>query len=320
MRLSGTGIPPVSQLAAVNPSSTSFKRYFDPAAARAKPLDSTWVPLDAIAPSLVSATVKAEDSRFFQHRGVDWQSIAEVLRAWVSTRRPISGASTITQQLARNLYLTPDRSLVRKLREIRLARRIERAVSKPRILELYLNVVEWGGGAWGCAAASRYYFDKTPADLDLFESTFLVSLLPAPKAGLSGRHAERSRVSHVLLVYQLLLSGLADPDVCALAVDRVFVLHGLVKAGTPLLDALSASAHTSVSPNATFLRDLVATIGVEPLPPAAMLSSQCGFEQERLALRRLRERFGASSLRQVLETGSYSQLGERAQAPQTSAG
>lgn len=307
--------PPVSALAVTNPGETSFMRYF--AAARpdgAPRIAAAWTPLDALAPVLVSALVKSEDPRFFEHRGVDWLTTARVAVMSLRQRHAMGGASTITQQLARNLYLVPSRSIRRKLREAVLALRIERAVSKARVLELYLNLVDWGGGAWGCAAASRHYFGKTPRDLDLFESTFLVTLLPAPNAGLSGRHAYRSRRKQFLVLYLMLLSGLADPEACAVCSERMRELHRLTAEGVPLIDALAASAQVTGSTDTAFLREMVMTLGVAPLAATTILASHCGYAQQGMAFRRLRERFGVDVLKQVIVTSSYAPMRQHAAA------
>lgn len=309
---------PIERLAIDNPHETSFMRLFGATSPEATPRVAAWAPLDAMAPVFVAAAVKSEDPRFFEHRGVDWVTIRNVARGSIRSRRIVGGASTITQQLARNLYLTPRRSVVRKLREFRLAWRIERRVSKARVLELYLNLVEWGGGAWGCVAASEYYFGKAPRDLDLFESTFLTSLLPAPRAGLSGRHARRSQQSQLWTTASMLLSGLADPGACAACRDRVRELHRLVAAGTPLVEALAASARVTASADAAFLRDVATALDIVPVPPAAILTSHCGYAQQRLVSGRLRERFGGAAVQQVLASGgNMTALKAHANAPRT---
>jgi monofunctional biosynthetic peptidoglycan transglycosylase len=302
--------PPIGALATANPRQTSFMRH---AAARRPNRPASlpaggWIPLTAISPLLIAAAVNAEDPRFFDHHGVDWSAVRRALREAKRARRIVRGASTITQQLARNLYLTPARSLVRKLRELRLAVRLERALSKPRILELYLNVVEWGVGVWGCSAAAEHYFQKTPRDLDLFESTFLVSLLPAPTAAMSGRNAMRSRSVQVSLAHWLFLSGLVTGQECAMCSHRVQRLHGMLAAGTPLPEALVQSKQVDTGLDGTVLDCLAAELGLARLDPVDLITSRCGSDQQRTALGRVRERFGDAVLFEVDRTGDYALL------------
>jgi membrane carboxypeptidase/penicillin-binding protein len=306
-------VPRVEDLWCVNPTETSYMRVFgapDRAAAYA------WTPLSSIAPLLPNALIRAEDPRFFDHHGVDWWGIGQVLRKALRTGRLKSGASTITQQLARNLYLTPRRSLGRKLREILLARRLSRTLTKTRVLELYLNLVEWGPGVWGAAAASDYYFAKAPGDLDLFEATFLVTLLPAPKSGLAGRRARRSRRVQLSVCHQLLLAGLASADACALCSARVRELHRLVAEGMPLRTALAQSAHVSAAGESEFLRDIVADLRLERIPPDEMLTARCrDRQQQRAAFERLVARFGEEPVREFFATGCYAGFMNHPAAP-----
>jgi membrane peptidoglycan carboxypeptidase len=302
--------PPVRALATSNPSETAFMRHV---AARGganagRPRADAWTALTAISPLLVAAVVKAEDPRFFDHHGADWEAVARAIRDAVRARRIIRGASTITQQLARNLYLTPARSIRRKLRELQLALSIERTVAKPRILELYLNVIEWGAGIWGCAAASAHYFGKTPRDLDLFESTFLASLIPAPRAAIAGRNAVRGQRLQFSLASLLFLSGLATGRECAVCVHRARQLHRLLSAGMPLLPALASSTDVNAAGDDVLLDDLAAELGLPRLDGADLLVSRCGAAQERAAIARLRARVGDGVLLQVARTNDYAPL------------
>jgi monofunctional biosynthetic peptidoglycan transglycosylase len=150
-------------------------------------------PLDTISPLLQGTVILAEDDRFRAHHGIDFAEVAAALGldqrqgAWGTVRTVwrrrdrLRGASTITQQLARNLYLSPSRNPLRKLKEAVTALRLELALSKDRILELYLNVAEWGPGLWGADAASRAYFDVPPAALNLWQAASLAATLPHPR-------------------------------------------------------------------------------------------------------------------------------------------
>ncbi|MFQ6112728.1 MAG: transglycosylase domain-containing protein [bacterium] len=140
-----------------------------------------WLPLSAIAANLQKAVIISEDDTFFEHKGVNLQMVKEAFKVNLTRRRYARGASTITMQLARNAFLTKEKSLIRKLKEIIVARRIEESLTKGQILELYLNIVEWGENIYGAEAAAQYYFGKAAYELNLAESSLLASILPNPK-------------------------------------------------------------------------------------------------------------------------------------------
>lgn len=139
-----------------------------------------WVPYNAVAEDLKKAILLSEDTSFFSHRGIDFFELKEAVKKDLEVGKFRRGGSTITMQLARNLYLSPSKNPLRKLREILIAWQLEQALSKKRILELYLNVIEWGRGIYGAEAASQHYFSKRAADLDLLEAASLAALLPNP--------------------------------------------------------------------------------------------------------------------------------------------
>ncbi len=139
------------------------------------------VPLARIAPSLRRAVVVAEDARFWSHEGVDWDAVQEAVEKNWKEKELGHGASTITQQLAKNLYLSPSRTPWRKLREWAISRRLERELSKKRILELYLNVIEFGRRTYGAQAAALRYFGKPAAELSETEAATLAAVIPSPR-------------------------------------------------------------------------------------------------------------------------------------------
>ena len=149
------------------------------------------VPLSRISPVLVRAAVAAEDARFYVHTGVDWAAVRGALEKDWDGRNLRHGASTITQQLAKNLYLSPRRTLLRKLREWAIARKLERTLTKRRILELYLNVVEFGARTFGAEAAARRYFGKSAARLSDLEAATLAAVIPSPRLYDPVRHSQR---------------------------------------------------------------------------------------------------------------------------------
>jgi monofunctional biosynthetic peptidoglycan transglycosylase len=148
---------------------------------------TSWRPLSRISPHLVRAVVAAEDARFCQHPGVDWEAIdLAIERAEEDGRRP-RGASTITMQTVKNLMLWPQPHYVRKLIEIPLAYMADAWWGKPRVLELYLNIAEWGPGIFGAEAASRYHFGRGASELTASQAALLAASLPNPKMRRAGR-------------------------------------------------------------------------------------------------------------------------------------
>ncbi len=145
------------------------------------PRNRNWTPIGAIPSSLKKAVVAAEDANFYAHEGVDYEAIREAIKADIQKGRFVRGGSTITQQVAKNVFLSREKTVSRKIKELILARRIDDVLSKRRILELYLNVVELGPMIYGVGHASRYYFGKSPSSLSVRESAFLASMLPGPK-------------------------------------------------------------------------------------------------------------------------------------------
>jgi len=142
--------------------------------------DWRFTPYSGIAPALKRAVLVAEDIRFFEHHGFDYGEMKTALEDALEEREVPRGASTITQQLAKNLWLSPSRNPLRKVKEAILTWQLERKLSKTRILELYLNVAELGPGLYGAGAASRRYFGKSPADLSEDEAAQLAASLPNP--------------------------------------------------------------------------------------------------------------------------------------------
>ena len=192
--------PNVTSLARRPPATTAFIerwRAAQRAAGRDDRVDRRWVPYGRIAPSLKVAVLVAEDINFFSHDGFDRGEIRKALSQAIEDREMPRGASTITQQLAKNLWLSPSRDPFRKAREAILTWQLEHALGKQRILELYLNVVEFGPGAWGAESASRRYFGMAAANLGDDEAARLAAALPSPatwhpgsSSTAAGRHAE----------------------------------------------------------------------------------------------------------------------------------
>ena len=174
-------LPDVSLLKKTNPTITALieqraaERHSSPRPIR------TWASYNSISPHLRNAVLIAEDSSFFQHSGYDIDEIKESVKRNWREKRFARGASTITQQLAKNLYLSTSRNPLRKVREFFIAQELERSLSKQRIFEIYLNVIEWGDGIYGIEPASRRYFGKSASELLPEESAILAAMIPNPR-------------------------------------------------------------------------------------------------------------------------------------------
>ncbi len=141
----------------------------------------SWANLREISPIAVAAIVMSEDSAFWQHNGFDWDQLRDAMETNLKKGRFARGGSTITQQVIKNVYLSREKTILRKIKEAVLTMRIERHVNKKRILEIYLNVAELGPGIYGIGPAAHYYFHKSPSELNAREGAFLAMLLPSPK-------------------------------------------------------------------------------------------------------------------------------------------
>jgi monofunctional biosynthetic peptidoglycan transglycosylase len=144
-------------------------------------IDQRWVPYSKISPYLIKAVLIAEDDKFWNHEGFDYEAIQKAIEKDLKAKKFKFGGSTITQQLARNLFLSPEKSLTRKFSEAVITWRMEKVLSKKRILELYLNVAEWGEGVFGAEAASRHYYGKSSSELSPEEAARLAAILPNPR-------------------------------------------------------------------------------------------------------------------------------------------
>ena len=167
-----------------NPSSSSFMdrrldalREKDPAAR----LAHTWVPNARISKNLKLAVIAAEDATFVDHEGFDWKGIEKAFEKNKKKGRVVAGGSTITQQLAKNLFLSGERSYVRKAQEAAITWMLEDRMDKERILEIYLNVVEWGNGVFGAEAAARHYYGISARELSREQAARLAAMLPNPR-------------------------------------------------------------------------------------------------------------------------------------------
>ncbi|WP_244147996.1 MULTISPECIES: monofunctional biosynthetic peptidoglycan transglycosylase [Prosthecochloris] len=177
-------LPDIAALRQHDPGKTAFMRYRERQWAEegrgALSIRQQWVPLSRISRNLQRAVVISEDDKFWDHRGFDYDAIVMAFEENIRSKTFALGASTITQQLAKNLFLSPSKNPVRKIKEALLTWRLERALSKRRILELYLNIAEWGDGVFGAEQASRHYFGKSARFLTPSQAARLAAVLPNP--------------------------------------------------------------------------------------------------------------------------------------------
>ncbi len=207
--------PDVSALKRNNPKKTAFMEFREKMweeEGKRKKVQQKWVYLPQISPYAIKAVIIAEDDKFWKHEGFDFQAMQKALEKDIKKKTFKAGGSTISQQLAKNLYLSPSKNPVRKLKEAILTWRIEQNLSKKRIIELYLNVAEWGDGIFGVEMAAQHHFGKPASALTAIEGAKLAAVLPSPlkynPAGeskyVSGR-AER--------IYQIMIKrGIVIPE------------------------------------------------------------------------------------------------------------
>jgi monofunctional biosynthetic peptidoglycan transglycosylase len=204
-------LPDVRSLATSNPTTTAFMELRERDAARAGKTSrhyQVWVPYSRISQNLKRAVLVAEDDAFWEHEGVDMEQLKISIRSDIEGKA-VRGGSTITQQLAKNLYLSPSRDPVRKLRELVIARRLEAAMPKARIFEIYLNVIEWGDGIWGVEAASRTYFGTSAASLAPDQAALLAGAIINPRVYSPGR--PNARLLRRQSIIRARMGGYAPP-------------------------------------------------------------------------------------------------------------
>jgi len=177
-----------------------------------KTITKTWVPITRISPYMLRAVVIAEDDKFWTHEGFDFDAMEKALEKDIKKKKLKAGGSTISQQLAKNLYLSPSKDPVRKVKEAILTWRIERNLSKRRIIEIYLNVAEWGDGIFGIEAAARHYFHKPASALGPQEAALLASVLPNPRK-YSPVSPSRYVSRRAAFIYKIMVRrGIVEPE------------------------------------------------------------------------------------------------------------
>lgn len=252
-------LPDVARLSRENPETTAFIAQY-----QGDRLAWQSVPLGQISPQLLLAVLVSEDIGFFSHRGFELADLRDAMRDAVAKGAPPRGASTITQQLAKNLWLSPSRNPLRKVKEALLTSQLERHLTKERILELYLNVAEFGTGVYGAEAAARHYFGKSAAELADHEAAQLAASLPRPSTWFPGsasagylRHVARIESRMARTEFLRLRLGLppADttgqvPDSLLLGWDSLLIADSLI-----VPDSLLAPDTTAPVPDTTRPRE-----------------------------------------------------------------
>ncbi|MBI5101425.1 MAG: monofunctional biosynthetic peptidoglycan transglycosylase [Nitrospirae bacterium] len=200
--------PDVSTLKKENPKKTAFMEYREKEwkkEGKKYKINQKWVPISSVSPYLIKAVLIGEDDKFWQHEGFDYEAMQKAIEKDIREKKFKLGGSTISQQLAKNVYLSPSKNPVRKLREAVITYRMEKAITKKRILEIYLNVAEWGDrGIFGIEAASNHYYGKSAAMLSPEEAARLAAVLPNPRKfdplGSSKYVTNRSRLIYNIMV------------------------------------------------------------------------------------------------------------------------
>ena len=245
--------PDVDRLKTEPPETTAFMERRKAELRRAGKDDSLryrWVSYERIAPTLRRAVLVSEDSQFYEHEGVDVEAMREALKRDWKQRKITHGGSTITQQLAKNLYLSPSRNPIRKIREYFIARSLERNLSKKRILELYLNVVEFGERVYGAEAAARHYFDRSAAALTADQAALLAGSLPNPRVMNPAKPNARLRARRKIILSRMRRWGYAaEKEV--LAAKEPAAETTTTELAPEITEEVEAEAETEVPADAT---------------------------------------------------------------------
>ena len=244
--------PNVEELVEHNPAKTAFMEYREAEWQREglsdKKIAQKWVPLRKVSQNLIKAVLIGEDDKFWQHEGFDYQAIERALEKNILAKKFKMGGSTISQQLAKNLYLSPSKNPVRKIKEAILTWRLEKTLSKRRILELYVNIAEWGDGIFGIGEAARHYYGVTPAKLSAKEASKLAAVLPNPIV-FSPTGSSRYVRNRSSLIYAIMRRrGIVVPDfkeVITLTPDTTVVDSVVIGVPQFLLDQAMSADSTS---------------------------------------------------------------------------
>lgn len=215
--------PDVSKFKKENPGKTAMMEYreaeFIQKGKRYR-IDQKWVLYNQISPYMTKAVLIGEDDKFWQHEGFDYEAMQKAVEKDIKAKKFKLGGSTISQQLAKNLYLSPSKNPIRKIREAIITWRIEKALSKKRILEIYLNIAEWGEGIFGIEAASRHYYGISAFSLSPEQSARLASVLPNPRR-FNPLGDQKYVVHRANLIYSIMVKrGIVLPEFDEISEDK----------------------------------------------------------------------------------------------------
>jgi monofunctional biosynthetic peptidoglycan transglycosylase len=270
--------PDVAPLAKEPPKTTAFmelRREQLRAAGKDDTIHYTWVPYARISPYLRRAVLVAEDDSFYEHHGVDVKGMQEAIEKDWEKKRLTHGGSTITQQLAKNLYLSPSRNPLRKIKEFFIARSLENHLTKKRILELYLNVVEMGENVYGAEAASQTYFDKHASELTPSQAALLAGCLPNPRVMSPAAPNKRLRSRQRMILSRMRRWGYLfekevltekKPEAPAPTTDTALEQTPPSDTATPAPTETSTTTETTGTAETTETTDTTATTDTTPQP------------------------------------------------------
>jgi len=208
-------LPDWSTLATQNPQTTQMMEFRKLEAfreGRTFKLDWRWIPLSEVSKPFIDTVVRMEDFRFWDHHGIEWGQIQNALKNLWMKRRIVTGGSTITQQVVKNLYLSPERSMVRKGVELLAAYNFEKQLSKERILEIYINLLELGEGIFGIESASQYWFHCRASELSPMQSIQMVLIIPSPRKRDPSNPSRQFSLLGNRLLFQLVTDGVVNSD------------------------------------------------------------------------------------------------------------
>lgn len=197
----------------INPDSTAFQRLQMSELEDENPKiqkRQQWVDYDKISPALKKALIAAEDAKFNDHDGFDWDGIEQAFDKNLSKGKIVAGGSTISQQLAKNLFLSPSRNPLRKIDEAIITVMLETLMDKQRIFEIYLNVIEWGEGIYGAEAAAKYYFNTSAKRLNTYQAAYLAAMVPNPRYYQDHRSTRHLQWKTSILLKRLKQSDIPD--------------------------------------------------------------------------------------------------------------
>jgi monofunctional biosynthetic peptidoglycan transglycosylase len=229
-------LPDVRGLAKTNPTTTAFMRLRqDEARAEGRKfaIRHQWIAYRQVSPYLRRAVIVTEDAAFFDHDGIDMEEIkASLERNWEEGQF-LRGGSTLTQQLAKNLYLSPTRNPMRKVTELMIARRLEAALTKQRIFEIYLNTIEWGDGIFGCEAAARAYFRKSCSALNMEEAALMAGAIINPRVHSPAKPTRRLQRRQQIILRRMGFKEAPPPAPTAAPVDQAPIDNPIMPAPSP---------------------------------------------------------------------------------------